>query len=421
MKKILYIISLSLLAMTLPLLSQGGSNYSIYGLGDIVYGNTAASQAMGGTQIGCPSTTNISVLNPALWGKIKTTRVQTGYRFNQNAIDNSKKTLLQNNGAMNGFYSIFNFDTTREISAGLMFQPVSSVNYYMASKLDPNDTATLDLYGSKLYRGSGGLNNITLGLGTKIIKGVYLGASVSGAIGKIEHTSITNITENYTVNYQITNTSVISGFSSNIGLYLEPMDNMGIGFFYNIVPKGNLEDRSEYLHNPVLLDPDDHTRTMDTVIIDEYDIDLPSFWGVGLSYRFGSKMLLAVDYLQGNFKNVSIHNIAGDGFNNSNRISLGLVFLGSPNPFSSLLDRTSYKLGAYSEQLYYNVGGKQINEYGLTGGIQLPISRTAQVDLSLILGRRGSLDNGLLQETFGRLIVDVSIGDNWFKPMRRDF
>jgi hypothetical protein len=418
MKKVLYIISLFAIYLflnTLPLLSQGGSNYSIFGIGDIVYGHTAASQAMGGTQIGYSSTNSISILNPALWGKIKTTRVQTGYRFNQNIIDNAEKTLLQNNGAMNGFYSIFNFDTTKEISASLMLQPVSSVNYYMSSAIDPNGNETPGLNGNKLYRGSGGLNNITLGLGTKIIKGLYLGASVSGIIGNIEHSFITDITNIHTVNYQINNTHIISGFNSNIGIYVEAMDNMGIGLFYNITPKGSLEERTEYLYNPT-----NPYRTRDTVVINKYDVELPNFWGFGISYRFASKLLLAADYLQGNFKNVSIHT-AGNDFNNLNRISLGAILLGSDNPYSSLINRTSYKIGAYSEQLYYNVAGKQINEYGITGGIQFPISRTAQIDFSLIIGRRGSLDNGLLQETFGRLIIDVSIGDNWFNPIRRQF
>jgi hypothetical protein len=315
---------------------------------------------------------------------------------------------------MNGFYSIFNFDTTREISAGLMFQPVSSVNYYMSSPINPNDSATLGLYGNKLYRGTGGLSNITLGVGTKIIKGLYLGASVAGTIGKIEHTFLTNITNQNSVNYQITNTNIISGFNSNVGLYFEPINGLGIGAFYNIVPKGSLEERNEYLYSPV------NPVTRDTIVTTEYDVDLPSFFGVGISYTFGSKLLVAVDYLHGNFKDISI-NTADNDFNNSNRISLGVIFLGSPNPFSTLINRTSYKIGLYSEQLYYNVAGNQIKEYGLTGGIQFPISRLAQIDFSVIVGRRGSLDNGLLQENFGKLIIDVSIGDNWFKPIKRDF
>ena len=414
MKKTIYITIyiISLLTISIPMWSQGGSNYSIFGIGDITYGHTSASQGMGGCQIGYASDNTISIFNPALWSKIRTTRVQTGYRFNQNIINNSEKTLLQNNGALNGFYSIFNFDTTREISVGLMLQPISSVNYYMSSQIDPNDT-TLGINGNILYRGAGGLSNLTLGVGTKIIKGLYLGASLSATLGRIDHSSITNITNTNTTNYQIHNTNIISGLNSNIGIYIEPISNLGIGAFYNIAPKAQLEDRYEYLYDPII------SSIRDTVVINNSDIYLPSFFGVGVSYKF-TKILLAVDYLQGNFKDVNI-NSAGNEFNNSNRIGVGAIVLGSPNPYSSLINRTSYKLGAYTEKLYYNVAGKQINEYGITGGIQFPISRTAQIDFSVILGRRGTLDNGLLQETFGKIIIDVSIGDNWFKPIKKEF
>jgi hypothetical protein len=412
-KKILiYIIIIIALMASLPLFSQGGSNYSIFGIGDIIYGNTASSQAMGGTQIGFPSNNSINIFNTALWSKIKTTRVQTGYRFNQNVINNSETTLLQNNGAMNGFYSIFNFDTIREISAGLMFQPLSSVNYYISSNIDPNDNGSLGLNGTKSYRGSGGLSNISLGLGMKIINRLYLGASVAATIGKIEHTSMTNITNQYTINSRINNISVVRGFNSNIGIYANLLDGLGIGAFYNIVPKGNIEERNEYLYESA------SAINKDTVIINEKKIALPSFWGVGVSYSF-SKLLFAVDYLNGNFKDLSIYNSIT--FNNSSKISLGVALLGSQNQYSSLIDRISYKLGFYSEQLYYNVNGKQITENGITGGFQFPISRTAQIDFSLVVGRRGSLDNGLLQETFGKMIIDISIGDNWFKPIKAEY
>ncbi len=411
MQKLIYIIVL--FSVSIKLYPQGGSNYSIFGVGDIIYGHTSSAQAMGGTQIAVPSNNTINILNPSLWSKIKTTRIQTGYRFNQNVIDNSQDVLLQNNGAMNGFYSVFNFDTTKEISAGIMFSPLSSVNYYMAAPINPNDSATLGLNGNILYRGSGGLSNVTLGLGSKIIDGIYIGASFSAIIGKVEHCFLTNITNQYTTNYQINNTNIISGFSSNVGIYFEPIKNFGIGAFYNITPKGNIEERAEYLYDPIL------QLTRDTVITSKTKSELPSFYGAGLSYKTDA-ILVAADYMSGNFKNITIFN-PQDQFHNLNRISVGTILLGNPNPYSSLIARTSYKFGLYTEQLYYNVNGQKIRENGLTTGFQFPISRTAQIDFSLVFGQRGNLDNGLIKEYFGRMVIDVSIGDRWFNPIKREY
>ncbi|MCL2039153.1 MAG: outer membrane protein transport protein [Bacteroidetes bacterium] len=411
MKKIIYIIFLFLVSA--KLYSQGGSNYSILGVGDIIYGHTGSAQAMGGVQVAVPSNNTINMFNPSLWGKIKTTRIQTGYRFNQNVIDNSQKTLLQNNGAMNGFYSVFNFDTTKEISAGLMFSPFSSVNYYMSAPINPNDSATLGLNGNVLYRGSGGLSNITLGVGSKVIDGLYIGASVSAIIGRVEHCFLTNITNTHTTNYQINNTNIVSGFSSNVGIYFEPIKNLGIGAFYNITPKANIEEKNEYLYDPII------QLTRDTVITSKIKSELPSFYGAGLSYKTDA-VLFAADYIIGNFKDINIFN-PQNNFHNLNRISFGTILLGNTNPYSSLIARTSYKFGVYSEQLYYNVNGQKIRENGITTGFQFPISRTAQIDFSLVFGQRGSLDNGLIKEYFGRMIIDVSIGDRWFNPVKREY
>ena len=55
-----------IITITLSALSQGGSNYSIYGIGDALIGNSAATFGAGGLQIGTASDNNISVLNPAL-------------------------------------------------------------------------------------------------------------------------------------------------------------------------------------------------------------------------------------------------------------------------------------------------------------------------------------------------------------------
>jgi hypothetical protein len=43
------------------------------------------------------------------------------------------------------------------------------------------------------------------------------------------------------------------------------------------------------------------------------------------------------------------------------------------------------------------------------------------IDASFILGQRGTTDFGLINEYFGRLLINLSIGDTWFKPIRKYF
>ena len=404
-----------LIATSLELFSQGGSNYSTFGIGDIIYGQTASSQAMGGTQISVPSNNTINMLNPAMWSLVRTTRVQTGYRFNQNStVMDGGTNFLQNNGSLNGFYSLFNFDTVKEISAVLLFQPFSSVNYYMSSPASVNKSG-VNLQGDKIFRGSGGLSNLTIGLSSKIFDGFYLGGSVAALIGKIDHSTLVSYHNAHTLNYQVNNSDIFLGVNFNIGTMINPIDNFYIGAFYQHQNKSKVESRNEYMYIPTL------GVLTDTAVLNNFNASMPSFWGVGVSFIVGG-FLLSTDYVVGNFSDLSINKTAqNDDFNNTRKISFGTVKLGNPNQFASLSDRASYKFGAYHEQLYYKVNTHSINEYGLSAGFQFPVSRTAQIDFSLVFGTRGTSNNGLLKENFGRMIIELSIGDIWFRPFRTDF
>jgi len=407
------IFAIFICASSQGIFSQGGSNYSIFGVGDIIYGHTAASQAMGGAQIAVPSNNTINMINPAMWALVKTTRVQTGYRFNQNNTVSGDRKILQNNGSLNGFSSIFNFDTTREISAALLFQPFTTVNYYMSSPASVNENG-VNLYGNKIFRGQGGLSNLTLGLGTKIVNGFYLGGSVAALIGKIDQSTFIHYQAPGTLDYLINNSDIFSGINFNVGTMINPVKNLYIGAFYQHQNDSKIESRNEYLYIPAM------GGLTDTVVLNNFDASMPSFWGVGVSFIAG-KFLFSSDYTVGNFSKLSINKAEqDDDFNNNQRISFGTVILGNPNPFASLKDRASYKFGAYHEQLYYKVNSQNINEYGVSAGFQFPISRTAQIDFSLVFGTRGTTDHGLMRENFGRMIIEVSIGDNWFRPFRTE-
>ena len=398
------------------LFAQGGSNYSIFGIGDIVYGQNAAAQSMGGTQIGVPSDNTINMLNPALWSLLKTTRVQTGYRFNQNKISSGDDILMQNNGSINGFASVFNFDADMKITAGFMLQPVSRVNYYMSSPIKIQEYE-ISMTGDSKFKGLGGLSNLTLGLGSKIFDWLYLGASAAAIVGKVEHSiDLTglNISNNDALNVRYGNANIFSGASFKGGIFLIPFNNFGIGAFYQTQGKTNVESRKEYIYEYT------HQGTIrDTAVTVNEKLQLPTFYGVGISYMT-NKFLFATDLLVGNFSNLHLNKSNNNNFKNMSKFSVGIIKLGNPNQFATLTDRASYKFGAYYENLYYVINDEQISEYAITGGFQFPISRTAQVDVSVEFGSRGMNANGLIQESFGRLLIDISIGDTWFKPFRRD-
>lgn len=399
--------------------SQGGSNYSIFGIGDIIYGGGAAYQSMGGSQTAIPSSNNINMLNPALWSLVSTTRLQAGYRFNQNVVSSSTDELWQNNGGLNGFSSLFNFDTSRQMSAVVLFQPVSTVNYFMASPIEVQKDETL-IEGKNLYKGSGGLSALTIGFSSKIFDFLYLGGAFSGVFGQIKNNTNIDFTSDYTTNYTVRHTEVMEAYSYKLGIYLNPIENLGIGAFYEYISDANLDIKNEYSY-PISLGTQSNPLIKKKEINSSKKTSMPQYVGFGLSYVFNKKLMIASDYLLGKFSDL-YSNYANDvKFRDMQRFSFGINRLGNPNPYASLVDRFSYKIGAYYEQLYYTIKDIDMNEIALTAGLQLPLSRYAQVDLAFVFGTRGQATDGLVRENFLRFIIDISVGDTWFKRLRRSY
>ncbi len=86
----------------------------------------------------------------------------------------------------------------------------------------------------------------------------------------------------------------------------------------------------------------------------------------------------------------------------------------------TFLDRWAYNVGAGYRQLYYVVNDQGIDEMYGSFGVQIPIARSTYLDAAATGGMRGTTDQGLIREVFARLSFSISIGENWFRPFKRD-
>ncbi|MER3330173.1 MAG: hypothetical protein RIF34_11385, partial [Candidatus Kapaibacterium sp.] len=77
--------------------------------------------------------------------------------------------------------------------------------------------------------------------------------------------------------------------------------------------------------------------------------------------------------------------------------------------------------GASFKNHYFQVNGLAIDEYSGSFGLTIPIKGTAELDAAITFGQRGTTDSGLIKESFGKLSVNISIGDTWFQPFNRSY
>lgn len=389
--------------------SQGGSNYSIFGLGDINSTITSGYEGMGGTSVAMPLSSTINLTNPALISRLTTTRLLTGYRFNQNLISSEKSSLFQNNGNINGLVIAFVFDSTQRIAASLGLIPSTKVNFAISKDFE---TQYLEqtIKGTSTYNGTGGLSTFFLNFGSHITNGLHLGGSLFANFGSIIYSNEVTYPASYTFSTYYDQEDYFSGLGYKIGAYYEITDEISVGAYYGDYGKLSVEQYKRYSSE----------LAKDTAFIENFDINPPKSLGLGLSYKTG-KFLLGADYKQLIISDLNYSNSTFNKFRNGTEISIGGVRYGNPNRRADYLDRIDYRFGFTLNNLYYEIAGQTIDEYKLSLGAGLPFAESGLLDIALIFGKRGTTNNGLVNEYFGRLVVDFSIGETWFKPFKREY
>ncbi|MFN3196094.1 MAG: hypothetical protein ACE364_09110 [Chlorobiota bacterium] len=407
MKKIILIFIL--FVFSTPLFSQGGSNYSVFGVGELFHVNGAKYDALGGTGVAFPHPTGINLKNPAMWSENTDTRIQLGYKFNQSLVSNNSQELYQNNGGLDGLLTLFNIDTAMGASVSMGFYSYSNVNSLISTPINVERNGET-LTGKTITESSGGISRAYFGFSIKPISMISIGAQVFGNTGIIEN----NITSSFfETNAFPTYTESIDGLGGTgfkFGIAIEPINNLRIGAFYE--PASILSVENELTYGSGLVD--------DTTFTTETDYEMPSTLGLGLSYQTG-KFIFGADMISADFSSFEYNTYDRTEYTNYNSYSFGVQRIGNKSPNAKGLDTWGYSLGANLKNHYFNLNGTEISEISGSFGFTIPVRGTAQIDAAITVGQRGTTDNNLIQESFGRLSVNISIGDTWFQPFNRSY
>lgn len=389
-------------------ISQGGSNFSIYGIGDIIHNSSAVFDALGGCAVAVPKDNSINLVNPALWGFLKQTRIRAGYRFNQNLVQTEGASLWQNNGKVDGILYGLAVDTSRGFSIVFGFNPYSTVNYYISKPVE----VVIDDYvlkGNNYYLGSGGLTQAFLGFSFQPFDALFLGISGVTNFGTIQRYNRTLVSGNYASSAITEENDYFSGFGFRFGTLIRPLSQFYIGLAYELNNRITLKRNSTYIYE----------LTLDTTFETESKFDMPSSFGLGVSYKFG-RTLLTSEFTTRDFSKMSYNIGPRAKLDNEFKIAFGLSRLGSKSTFTSYTNRMTYNIGAYYKKLYPILDGSVINEYAFSFGFEFPIVGSAMFNSGFVFGARIPIINSLPKEYFGRMILEITLGETWFVPFKRE-
>ncbi|HXC06048.1 MAG TPA: hypothetical protein VNZ86_14925, partial [Bacteroidia bacterium] len=162
-------------------------------------------------------------------------------------------------------------------------------------------------------------------------------------------------------------------------------------------------------------------------------VKIPSKLGFGLSLSQSYKWNVLADFTYQQWSGYTFGGTSG-GLQNSMQGSLGFQF--QPSLTGSYFNIVRYRMGVRYNQTYLDLEGTQLVEAGFSFGVALPVAiggvkhrfdlrqmgglrrEYSVVNISAEIGQRGTTTNGLIKETYGRIVLGFTINDRWFQRFK---
>jgi hypothetical protein len=108
-------------------------------------------------------------------------------------------------------------------------------------------------------------------------------------------------------------------------------------------------------------------------------------------------------------------------FESASKIAMGGYYIPKYNSFSSYLNRVTYRAGLRYENTGLIVNSQSIKDRALTLGLGMPIAGSlSNINIGVEFGKRGTVDAGLVQESYMNLSIGLSFNDRWFVKRKYD-
>ena len=395
------------LVCTVPALAQNVSTpYSMYGYGILGDRATSMQRQMGGVGYAMNSGRQINVMNPASYAAIDSLTflfdmgADLSFIWSQEGDAKEKST----GGGLD--YLTMQFPISKYLGGSVGLLPYSSVGYAFGNDIS---------HGTMENQGSGGINELYLGLSGKI-KGFSIGFNVSYDFGNIVNDVFANPSSGSTKFehvMEVRDWNIVLGaqYTQKIGRY----DRFVLGATYS--PKKTLLGTT---WATIQETTQESTPTEVARMSLKNHYYTPNSVGAGISYTHErvSRFNVEFDYTWQGWKDCrysplySIDNpevvvFNGMEFNNRSRYAAGAEYV--PKLRGSYMQRAAYRLGAYYTDDYLKIHGNGVREYGVTAGVGFP---TVEGKTMINLGFEWKMRQ--LKENYFNITLGVNFNEVWF-------
>lgn len=411
-----FILCAAAAACALAGVAQNGTMtpYSRFGLGILSDNASAAQNSMGGVGYGMNSGRQINVMNPASYARVDSLT----FLFDMGADLTmlwSKETVTDASGAEKRLsdrqtggglgYITMQFPVSKRLGVSVGVLPFSSVGYAFGNDIDNG-------YASR--QGAGSINQLYVGLGAKIYKGLNLGVNVAYLFGTT-----------YNDTYAVTETGSqglfekqleVRDFRINIGAqYTLPLgkDALTLGLVYT--PGKKLLGNTKTIYYDLTAESDTPPAETDKFKLkDRYK--LPDTYGIGLNYLMDRRLMVEADFTYQPWKDCLFDGKKGvlaDRW----KVSLGTQYQHAVR--GGYLKRIQYRAGVFFDRDYLVVRDNNVREYGASVGFGLPVPGFKTV-VSLGFGwmHRQAYPSALIKEDYFNITLGINFNEMWFRKSK---
>jgi hypothetical protein len=422
------------------------SPYSSYGIGEKGGLEHAAFTGLGNNTITYFDSTILNMYNPATYNTLG-----KGQPLFSLGVT-SRLTLADENGSKNfsttAFIEHFAMAFTLKKHFGLAFglKPFTRKGYLIEERVSVGSDSI-----KYSYMGSGGANQVFLGLSSNLLKTRGTTLSVGGNFSYLFGTATNERRSQLIATTKIPggidwNSIRFNSFHYELGAYFQQVLLNKHTFTLSTVLEPNQDvqvKKDEYLFygtpgNPLGYDTLYASRDQNGII------NLPSTVSLGFSYKFwfsdarannslrNSELSLHAGYSTTDWTTYSTSYKDNVNFLSSSRLTLGVQYIPERQFYenqtsASFLEKVRYRAGYYSSMLPYALNGNQVVDKGVTLGFGIPIlaqRSLSSVNFGFSAGERGTGVDGAFKEKYIGInlgiILAPSIFERWFVKRKLD-
>jgi hypothetical protein len=434
-----YIIALASLLLHLGISAQATDNsvFSRFGIGDLVVPGYSSFSGMGGSASGYYTEYTLNNVNPASYSRLTTAvfDIGLGARNFETTIDDVTGPALWS-GQLNNIGVAFPLRNTLNKTLDPLIKPtdfgmalginaLSRVGYNVSSINEIEGVGTIE----NNFQGFGGLNKFYWGSSMEY-KNFSVGINANFIFGRLNYDRNVIFSDILTAYNNLFSTSYSAkGLGLDAGIlytYIFNEDELKQNVVGNKLTIGLHASTSSTLNTNadienITFQSIGTVAATDTLFVEQDvagEIKLPGSFGTGISYQKGLDWAIS-----GSFNYTPWSNYTNDRneetLNDVKSIQVGGWFTPNAKSYTSYFKRIRYKFGGFyrtePSQLGNTEVAGEIDNYGLTMGVQLPFvssRRLSRGDLSVTLGRKG---NDLISEDYINLRFGFSFNDDqWF-------